>query len=514
MENRVLVVDDEKEIRNFLLKALTRVGGFQVGLAENGAEALKILEKEEFDLVVTDMKMPVMDGLQLAAEISRSRPEVLTVLMTGHGTIDSALEAMKQGASDFLTKPLNLEETILRLKKVLEGKQRFVRLKDYADHLEKANQELKRIDTIKSEFVSVASHELRTPLAAIKNAIQIMLSGKAGEINENQKKFLSMAERNINRLTNILNDLLNLSRIESGKIIINFEELAPKALIEFILSSLKPQADNKSLKLRMDFPDELPTAYGDREKIEQILTNLVGNAIKFTPEGGEITVSAKPLDSDRKMVAFSVRDTGIGIPEEELEKIFDKFHQVEDSLHRSTGGTGLGLAITRGLIEAHQGKIWVESELGKGSTFTFTLPISEVERRDGNVRFILDREFQRAQENQTPLTLFLIKLLDQKKEVEQTSMDEVESKVKQCLCRKSDILLRKRRENILVALCEADLKGAKAIRQRIDEGFQKNPVKDQDRSLAINIGTATFPEEALSKRELFRKAKVELRRKE
>ncbi len=514
MENRVLVVDDEKEIRTFLLKALTRVGGFQVELAENGAEALKILEKEKFDLVVTDMKMPVMGGLQLAAEISRSRPEILTVLMTGHGTIDSALEAMKQGASDFLTKPLNLEETILRLKKVLEGKQRFVRLKDYADQLEKANQELRRIDTIKSEFVSVASHELRTPLASIKNAIQIMLSGKAGEINENQKKFLSMAERNINRLTNILNDLLNLSRIESGKIVMNFEELVPKALIEFILSSLKPQADNKSLKLRMDLPDELPTAYGDREKIEQILTNLMGNAIKFTPEGGEITVSVKPLDSNRKMVAFSVRDTGIGIPEDELEKIFDKFHQVEDSLHRSTGGTGLGLAITRGLIEAHQGKIWVQSELRKGSTFTFTLPVSEVERRDANFRFILDKEFRRAQENQTPLTLFLIKLLDQKKEVEPGSMDEVESKVKQSLCRKSDILLRKRGENIWVALCEADLKGAKAIRQRIAEGFQKSPLKDQDRPLAINIGAATFPEEALSKRELFRKAKVQLRRKE
>ncbi|MDI7259695.1 MAG: ATP-binding protein [Thermodesulfobacteriota bacterium] len=512
MENKILVVDDERDIRDFLFKALTRVGRFQVELAENGVEALKKMENQKFDLVVTDLKMPAMDGLQLVTEISSSRPEILTVLMTGHGTIDSALEAMKRGASDYLTKPLNLEETILRLKKVLEGKQRFVKLKDYTDQLEKANQELRRIDAIKSEFVSVASHELRTPLASIKNAIQLILSGKTGQINENQIKFLSMAERNINRLTNILNNLLNLSRIESGKTVMNLEELVPKAIIEFILSSLKPQADGRSVKLRINLPEGLPSVYGDREKVEQILTNLVGNAIKFTPEGGEITVSAKPSVENGRMVAFSVSDSGGGIPEDQLEKIFEKFHQVEDSLHRSTSGTGLGLAITRGLVEAHQGKIWAESELGKGSTFTFTLPVSERERRDANFRFILDREFQRAQENQTPLTLFLVEVLNQREEVEDALMEELESKITQCFCRKSDILLKRRREKILVALCEADLKGAEAIRQRIDEGFQKSPTKDRSGPLAIKIGTATYPEEALSKRELFRKAKDHLRR--
>src|SRR4030043_326054 len=182
MENRVLVVDGERDIRDFLLKALTRIARFQVDLAENGEEALKKIEKERFDLVLRDLKMPSMDGLQLITEISRSKPEILTVLMTGHGSIDSAIEAMKNGASDYLTKPLNLDETILRLKKVIEEKQRFVRLKDYADQLEKANQELKHIDAMKSEFVSIAAQKLRTPLAAIKNSIQLILSGKQGEI--------------------------------------------------------------------------------------------------------------------------------------------------------------------------------------------------------------------------------------------------------------------------------------------------------------------------------------------
>ena len=191
-----------------------------------------------------------------------------------------------------------------------------------------------------------------------------------------------MAERNINRLTNILNDLLNLSRIESGKIELKFEKVELKGVLELTASSLKPQADVKSIQIEVEVPEQLPAVHGDQDKIEQILTNLIGNSIKFTPEGGKILITAKLFSKERggaygDFVAVSVKDTGIGIPPEHLDSIFEKFYQVESSLHRSVSGTGLGLAITKGLVEAHQGKIWVESEVGKGSTFTFTLPISE-----------------------------------------------------------------------------------------------------------------------------------------
>ncbi|OGP73225.1 MAG: hypothetical protein A2V86_13390 [Deltaproteobacteria bacterium RBG_16_49_23] len=517
MENRILVVDDEKEIRNFLFKALTQIGGFQVELAEHGVEALKIIEKEKFDLVLTDLKMPMMDGLKLVTEISKTKPEILTVLMTGHGTIDSALEAMKRGASDYLTKPLNIDELIVRLRKVLGEKQRFMGLQSCIVDLEMANEELKKVDAMKSEFVSVASHELRTPLAAIKNSIQLILQGKTGEINENQKKFLAMAERNINRLTNILNDLLNLSKIESGKIELRFENIVLRHLIELTVSSLQPQADDKSVKIITEIPDGLPAVYADKEKIEQILINLIGNAIKFTPEGGNIYVTAKPSLEKRDgrlshMVVISVKDTGIGIPSEHLDAIFEKFYQVEGSLQRSVSGTGLGLAITKGLVEAHQGKIWAESEEEKGSLFTFTLPASEGERREPHFRFILDREFHRAQKNDSPLSLFLIELADRKKEIEDDLMKKLETRIKQTLCRKGDILLKRKQEKVLVALCETNLKGARAIRQRMEEEINKIPIIAPDGALVIKIGTATFPEEALSKRDLFRMAKEELRR--
>jgi signal transduction histidine kinase len=418
---------------------------------------------------------------------------------------------MKRGASDYLTKPINLDELVLRIQKVLEEKQRFVSMKGYIHQLERANQELKRVDEIKSEFVSVASHELRTPLTTIKNAIQIVLRKKAGEVNETQENFLTMAEMNINRLMNILNDLLDLSKIESGKVGITFGELSLQNSVDFVLSSFKPQVEGRSIHLKMEVEKDLPSVYGDREKVEQILTNLIGNAIKFTPEGGKVVVSAKVLDGVKNTVAVSIRDTGVGIPEDQVDKVFEKFHRVESPLHHSASGTGLGLAITKGLVEAHQGQIWVESEVGKGSTFTFTLPLFEGEKREPHFRFALDWEYRRAQENHTPFTLFLMEVSNQRGQSQDAQLDQIEEMLKKCFCRKGDILLRRERDNIWAALCQADLKGAQVIRQRIEGEIQKHFIESWDHPPVFKVGNATYPEEAFSKRELFRRAKKQLR---
>ena len=511
MQSRILVVDDEKEIREFLSRALTRIAGFHVEVAENGEEALKKIEEDRLDLILTDLKMPKKDGLVLITEIAKTKPEILTILMTGHGTIDSALEAMKRGASDYLLKPINLDELVLRIQKVLDEKQRFLSLREYIAQLERANQELKRVDEMKSEFVSVASHELRTPLTTVKNVVQLVLKGKAGKVNETQADFLATAEKNINRLTSILNNLLDLSKIESGKIGMKFEELDLRVPIDFVFSSLKPHADGKSVHLEMEVERDLPFTYGDREKVEQILINLVGNAIKFTPEGGTVVISAKPLERIKNAICISVKDTGIGIPEDHLEKVFEKFHQVESPLHHSAGGTGLGLAIAKGLVEAHQGQIWVESEVGKGSTFAFTLPLSRGEKREPYFRFILDRKFRLAQENQTPFTLFLIEAFSQRGKPEGPALDQLEEILKKCFCRKGDILLRRERDNIWAAFCETDLKGAQVIRNRIEGETQKYFMEARDPSMGVKVGAATYPEEAFSKRELFRRAREQLR---
>ncbi len=503
MEKRILVIDDEKEIRDFLFKALSRLGGFRVELAESAEEALQKIENERFDLVLTDLKMPEKDGLQLVSEIAQSKPEILTILMTGYGTIDSALEGMKRGASDYLMKPLNLDELIVRVQKVLKEKQRFVKFKDLADQLEKARQELKRFDEMKYEFISVASNELGIPLAAVKEAIQLILGGKAGETNETQMKFLTMAEENITHLTSLLGNLLYFSRIESGKIEMKFEELNLMTSIEFILSSLKSQADEKSVQLNIDIPQEVPLIYGDRAKVEQILKIFLENAMKSTPEGGEVSISTKPYQEEGNRVAISVRDSGTGMSREQLDKILDK------SLSRSIS-EGLDLAIAKGLIEAHHGKIWVESPVGRGNTFTFTLPISQGERRDIHFRFILDGEFRRAQENHSPLTLFLIKGWDKKEEMKDDLLDHLEQRVKECLNRKSDIVLRLKQEKLLAALCETDVKGARLISRSIEGKIKKYFLDGQEMSIKIKVGAATYPYDALSKGELFKKAKERL----
>ncbi len=511
MQPKVLVVDDEEDIRNFLLKALTRIAGFHVEVARDGEEALRKVDQNEIDLILTDLKMPKVDGLQLITEIAKTKPEILTIVMTGHGTMDSAIEAMKRGASDYLSKPVNLDELVIRIKRVLDEKQRFVSLKEYIARLEKANQELKKIDEMKSEFVSVASHELRTPLATIKSAIQLVLTEKAGATTENQKNLLTLADKNINRLVNLLNDLLDLSRIESGRIGMKFEELDLSALIEFVVSSSKPQATAKSISLEKEVSDDLPPVQGDGQKVEQILTNLIGNALKFTPEGGRVTVSAKISQKAKGMAEISVRDTGVGIPQEQLGRIFEKFHQVENSLHHSVPGTGLGLAIAKGLVEAHQGEIWVESEVGKGTTFTFTLPLSRKERREPAFRFLLDREFRRAQENRSPLTLFLIEVTSSTGKPGENDFAGLQDILRNCFVRKGDILLKREHDSIWAALCEADLKGAQVIRQRIEEEVRKGIENGRTRSLQVKVGTATYPEEAIAKRELFRRARIQLR---
>jgi GGDEF domain-containing protein len=237
----------------------------------------------------------------------------------------------------------------------------------------------------------------------------------------------------------------------------------------------------------------------------------VSNAIKFTPEGGNILVTVRPLDLEGHALAISVRDSGIGISEEQKPKIFEKFHQAESSLHRSSGGTGLGLAITKGLVEAHHGKISVESKVGEGSTFTFTLPTSKGERRKRHFRSVLDGEFQRAQRNHAPLTLILIEVSDARVRKEDSLLGQLEERVSKTLYRKSDIVIRWEKAKVLAILCQADPGGGEVIQQRIWEEVRKLPRDGCVSFPEIKIGRATYPDEATSKRELFERAKRTLR---
>lgn len=253
------------------------------------------------------------------------------------------------------------------------------------------NRKLERLERLKSEFISIVSHELRTPLTSIKNSLDIMLSGKCGEVTEAYEKFLTMAKRNSQRLSGIINDLLDLSKIEAGKMDYHFKNMNVNSVIEYVKSALSVLAKDKKITITTEEDENLPEISADSQRLEQVLTNLVSNAIKFTPEGKNITIKSELINAqniktnesfmpvieklDGYYVMVSVKDEGIGMAEENLLHAFDKFAQIENSLSRKVGGSGLGLPIAKQLIEAHKGAIWCESELDKGSTFHFTVPI-------------------------------------------------------------------------------------------------------------------------------------------
>lgn len=238
--------------------------------------------------------------------------------------------------------------------------------------IKKAEAELRKAIEMKSNFASTVSHELRTPLAAIKEGISLVLDGTSGEINKEQNEFLNIAKKNVDRLGRLINDILDFQKLESGKMVFNMQSNDINGVIKEVRDTMLSITQQKGLDFTFELDEGLPHAQFDRDRIIQVLTNLVNNAIKFT-EKGSICIQAGRRNN---FIMVSVRDSGIGIKSEDIPRIFVRFEQLDAGMTRKTGGTGLGLSICKEIIEKHSGKIWVESKFGEGSTFNFTLPIA------------------------------------------------------------------------------------------------------------------------------------------
>lgn len=261
----------------------------------------------------------------------------------------------------------------------------------YIQEIQAKNKELYRLEHLKSEFVSIVSHELRTPITPLKTSIEIMLSGRAGPLTPNMEKFLTIGKNNVETFRQIINDLLDMSKIEAGKMDYKFAAANIEKSIEFVKTQQNSVAEEKGLKLSTKFDEHYATVFADEQRIHQVLNNLLSNAIKFTKSGGHIEISTKIIDASDitcpdcfkdeikklsgKYVRVCVKDEGIGIEEENLSKIFDQFEQLESSLSREVGGTGLGLPIVKKILNAHNGAIWAESKINEGSSFYFVLPV-------------------------------------------------------------------------------------------------------------------------------------------
>jgi len=277
------------------------------------------------------------------------------------------------------------ESDVRQLTLLMEGMWRLVQrkraedsLKKYAEdlaraneELSKANEELKSLDRMKDEFLSNVSHEFKTPLTSIKGYSQLILDGTLGDINDQQEKAIDTVIRNSDRLRRLVDSLLYLSRTQVGRMSYYFEKVQLEEVINNCIHDQLPQAKNNGVILRTEIEDISPVR-ADKDKLTDVLTNLIDNALKFTPKGGHIIVAARKVPSG---VHIEVKDTGIGIPVDQIPHLFQRFYQVDSSTSRRYGGTGLGLHISKTIVEAHKGKIWIESEEGKGTTVHVELPI-------------------------------------------------------------------------------------------------------------------------------------------
>jgi two-component system phosphate regulon sensor histidine kinase PhoR len=480
-KGKVLVIDDEAVIREGCKRVLSK-DRWEVLLASDGEKGLQMCQG--VDVVLLDLKMPGPSGMDVLEELLKRDPSLPIIVITGYATVDSAVEAMKKGAYDFIPKPFTPDQLRLvvqrayekrwlekeaerlrqeaertlqdvarekgRLMTVIEcmadgvlltdhqgriallnpaatrllgirereeviGKPLWevVEAKQLREAIEEAlnsgtskviSQEIKRSDLwirahtasvkdleghnmgtvtvledlshllelekMRNEFIGMVSHELRAPLSAIEQMINVVLMKE--DLGEKERNFLSRAKERLRGLVDFINKLLEVSRIEAGMAIQRREPLDLKEVVQKAVDLFSGEALNKGLTFSVELPqDPLPLILGDPQGLEGVFVNLISNAIKYTPPGGKITVS---LTQEGDYLKVSVSDTGVGIPKEDLPRIFDKFYRVRTKETRQVIGTGLGLAIVKGIVEAHLGKIEVKSELGKGSVFTVYLP--------------------------------------------------------------------------------------------------------------------------------------------
>lgn len=315
------------------------------------------------------------------------------------------------------------------------------------EEIKDTNIKLEKLERLKSEFISIVSHELRTPLTAINSALDIILNGTTGEINDAMEKFLNLAKRNVTRLSAIIYDLLDLSKIEAGKMEFIFEKTNINLPVELVKNTLESWAKEQNITINLNLDTSLPVVYIDTQRMEQVITNLISNAIKFTKENGTIEVETSRISADdirnnkffntipehlsSEYVQISVKDNGIGIARENWGKVFEQFKQIENSLSRKVGGSGLGLPIAKRLMDVHKGFIWLDSEINKGSTFYLAIPVmTEMEIFE----LSLEQDIQKAKQEHINISMISLseKIVEGKSLIDKMLAEDIIRKTSVC----------------------------------------------------------------------------------
>jgi len=426
----ILLVDDDDSVL-VTMQAILEMDGYTVTPAANGASALTNLRWHTYDLVLTDLRMEDVDGLAVLAEVRRTSPETVAIMLTGYASVESAVTALREGAYAYLIKPCDVEELRATIARGIERRRLTQQLRDRVRELEEANAtirslnatlqqridaataelqqrvdelarardeiavlyeqaqehvvQLQEVDRLKSQFLSMASHELKTPLTTISGYLQ-MAARRAqrrtnrgypneSEWQEDVRADISQNEtlnRQTKRLTRLIDELLDVSRIESGRVDYQFGPVDLGELAEEVAHRAQMTTSQHDITVTTSTHGQ-SSIVADRDHMEQVLSNLLGNAVKYSPDGGPIAVSISP---EADCVVLAVQDQGVGVPESEREAIFQLFYRAPDSKSRHVGGMGLGLYISREIVRRHGGDIWIESAPDEGSTFFVSLPRS------------------------------------------------------------------------------------------------------------------------------------------
>ncbi len=354
---KILVVDDEVNVRRVLASFLAK-RGYEVLTASGGEEGVLKARQRPLDLVLTDLSMPEIGGLEVVSVAKSIEPKPEVIVMTGHASVENAVQSMKLGACDFISKPFDLEDLDRLLSQVLEKRRQAG-----------ARSEWRETDTLKTQFLATVSHELRTPLTSIIGYATLMLDEILGEVSGEQRDALKRIGVKSDQLLTLVNNMLDLSSLNTRQLAVIADEFDLRDLLAEVAGALQGRAAQKGLILTWEAPEGV-LLNTDKGKLKKALGHLLENALKFTPKGS-ISLSAEVLEDGLRIV---VRDTGIGIAPKEIPFLFADFRQLDGSMTRAYGGMGIGLSIAKKLLELLGGRVQVESEPGRGSAFSVCLP--------------------------------------------------------------------------------------------------------------------------------------------
>ena len=367
----LLVVDDNETNRDVLSKRL-QMQGYAVETAPDGPMALAAVQARVFDLVLLDIMMPDMDGYEVLRRLKAedNTHDLPVIMISAIGDLDSVVRCIELGAEDYLPKPFNPTLLKARIGACLEKKRGHDREMRLFAQLQENYQRLQEMEKMRDDLTNMIVHDLRTPLSSLMAGLQTI--PMLGEMSPEQKECCDIALRGGFSLLDMINDLLDISKLEGGAPDLDIETLEVPELFESALQQVQSAARQRDIEWQREFAFDVPTLQGDESKLRRTLVNLLGNAIKFSHPGKPVCIGAQGGENELQLW---VRDYGEGIPRDAFERIFEKFGQVEDRKAGRAMSTGLGLALCKMVVEAHQGRIWVESELGQGSTFYIALPL-------------------------------------------------------------------------------------------------------------------------------------------